>query len=151
MEWVGNAIICNMWDLLGIVHTLHVEGGDARAGEGLSCILLVALEDLTLQVRTHWLYLNTPERETLNEREKHHTTHTIPYPAKELTPKDLDPYGPERWHLRETGIRIVWALLEVFSGDFVELRTLCKRGEQMGHQHRTLTFISCQGNRYVFW
>lgn len=51
-----------------VVHTLHVQVGDARAGEGLSSVLPVALQDLTLQVTTHWLDVNTPgnrERERL--------------------------------------------------------------------------------------
>ena len=51
-----------------VVHTLHVQVGDARAGEGLSSVLSVALQDLTLQVTTHRLDVNTPgsrERERL--------------------------------------------------------------------------------------
>jgi len=50
--------------LLGVVDTLHVGRGDAGARQRLPRVLLVAFQNLTLQVTTHRLDVETPETHT---------------------------------------------------------------------------------------
>lgn len=49
--------------LLGLADALHVGGGDAGAGEGLSWVLPVAAEHLTLQVSAQRLGVVAPDGE----------------------------------------------------------------------------------------
>jgi hypothetical protein len=51
--------------LFSLVDTLQVAGGDGGAEQRLPTVFLVALQDLTLQISTHWTHLKPPGGERL--------------------------------------------------------------------------------------